>query len=264
MLSFLVEYSYYYSKYYNIKEINFCSSKNKTEIKEIKKSKRYGCLDICSDEFLTDNNREIGYICTRFEYCKKSIFQEKYSTFIKRFKPESMKELNLFSSVKIIFKMMFTLTEFGKSKILEYSKTIGCDHSGMHLRTFGYFDDFTDKRKENMEVNMTNIEFSIMEYLRIYYVENLYLSSDSLKLKIIVANFSKNKVKLYYMNNITEHSSTYKKSLDETTFLELEILSRSKNSLLTDGSSFSNLIYMKNKNCKRNTCIFLKIVTRRK
>lgn len=247
----------YYSKFYLVNKQQFCIE-NITEILKSYNSRilRYSCENICSDELLNSKRTVIFYMCTRWIECKRNFFQLKFKNFIKRFQLEKA-NLNFYKAEKFVIKRNFILTHFGTTLIDSEKEKIGLFYSGIHIRTYGYFHDFSENIKQTAKkFDIEGFRKKVIEFYDSLIIKTVYLSSDSIKMKNIIKNIDNSEVTLYFKNISSNHNRNFKKEIDDYTFIDLELLSIAKMALLTKGSTFSILVYMKNINCSLKTCFF--------
>lgn len=93
----------------------------------------------------------------------------------------------------------------------------------------------------------------IMEYSLPFY-----LASDSLILKQhIYSKFNIIDIFIYTDLVKTDHSYVYNRRIELNTILDIEILSKAIDLILTSRSTYSTTIYLKNVNCKNQKCKFI-------
>lgn len=218
---------------------------------------KFKCHDLCDDNLLYNKDIAIFYTCITYTKYNRALFKKKFNHFRNKYTIFKFKTFNLYSSEKYLSKLFFKLSEAGKMLLNNERALLGWVYAGIHIRTYGHFDDFKENPIDvRKKFNVTLYLVSISNFYRRIDVKNVYLSSDSIIFKNMVNNKSK-EVNLHYKNVYTNHSKNFKSQIDEFTFLDIEILSNSKSSLLTKQSTFSLLIYMKNENCKKKNCIFV-------
>lgn len=258
-LLLIVDNINYYNKYYVVNTSQFC----KRTISEIRKGynrtlSSYTCENICSDDLLNNQNLVIFYKCIRFVKCKKDLFQKKYRNFIQKFYLERTNQ-NVYKSEKYIINKNFILSEFGIKMKESKIKEIGKDYCGIHIRTYGYFKDFSEYSKQiAKKFDIDGFKVRVIQFYDILTVKTVYLISDSIKMKYIIKEIINKNITLHFRNKTSIHNRNSKKEIDEYTFIDLELLSEAKMALLTEGSTFSILVYMRNINCNIMTCFFFK------
>lgn len=159
--------------YYKINTSNICLlNKEKVNYSSIDNHLRFSCSDICSDKLLLNNQIMLKYKCTTYSKCNKSQFKSKYFYFIKKFNFKTSKIINLYTSQRFIYKMMFQLSSVG-IKLLNYERgLLELNYSGIHIRTYGYFQDF----HKNPSQKSHNFDFNSM----IRKIENYIINRETI------------------------------------------------------------------------------------
>lgn len=227
--------------------------------KKMREISMYSCKETCNDKLLLNNQTIVKYSCITYTNCQKSLFQSKYKHFINKFSLNQSKNINLYASHKYVYQLMFRLTDFGQKLINDERRKLGWSYVGIHIRTFGYFKDFKENPREMVpkHFSFTRIIKGIDDYIIVRDIKRVYLCSDSIKFKLKVSEYFNNPKKILFKNTTTNHNRFFKNEIDKQTFTDLELLSSADSNILTKISTFSLLVYMKNKNCTIKNCIFL-------
>lgn len=217
----------------------------------------FTCSDICSDKLIENNDSVIVYLCNYWTTCEKKLFQRKYRRFIRKMRLVNIANNNLYISEKYLVNRIFTLSTNGKNMKKDEMNAIGNTYSGMHIRTFGFFKDFSERREDvPKKFNIDGYINRILEFYKVIKIKTVYLCSDSIKMKNIINGILNKRIKLIFKNETSKHNRNSMREIDRLTFIDLELLSEAKMALLTKSSTFSLLVFMKNRNCKSTTCFF--------
>lgn len=257
----------YFSEYYIINNINFDSTieKNFNKLINIKNSKRYNRFNVCTSNLINNQDNYIIYNDAGISSCKPILFKKTFS------KLSIKKTNNIIIDSDFVLRIQYNIyskyffkTPKAINLVNEYLTDLPKKFNGIHVRTYGYFNDFNE-RTTDLEFNISKIDEYFLDSIKTKKVKNYYIASDSIKMKKYIDEFGKlNNIFVFYSNKNVSHSRNNRKFLERNVFYELEVMSMSLELLLTNLSSFSMLILFKNKNCFiYNKCLFMNFYVKR-
>lgn len=131
---------------------------------------------------------------------------------------------------------------------------------GSHIRTWGFFKDFKDfLAKERFDSSVTTFNIkrvtkAIRSFIR-KYKKQLYLSSESIRLKEIIKEILEKQKKVFHSNMVNiSHNRASKEVIGLDIVIDIEILGNADALLLSADSSFSKTVFFKNRNCLKSRC----------
>lgn len=249
-----------------INHLNYDRSieKEYNNVMKAKTLQRYNRYKLCNSNLFINKDVFIAYIDGGISSCNPIDFKNKFTKLSTKETNNSIIDNDYVLRIQHnIFTKYFVTTPKAISLINEYLDNLPKEYNGIHIRTFGYFNDF-DENAEDRKINISVIEKNFIDSIKMTTTTNYYIASDSIKMKRYLEELGiKNNVSIFYSNDNVTHSRENKRILDRNIFYELEVMSLSYELLLTNLSTFSMLIFFKNKNCFIfNKCLFMTFYTR--
>lgn len=227
-----------------------------------KNIKRYSRDTLCSCDLFKTQAPYIIYSDAGISSCSSENFKKTFSKISDEETHNDIIDNDFVLRIQYnIFNKYFSMTHKATQMLNEYLASQPKSFNGIHIRTYGCFKDFNEKTSYRV-FNISIINSYFADLINNSTVSTYYIASDSIKMKKYIEKLGKsNGVSVIYSKHKVKHSRSNKMSLDKSTFFELELMSISKELLLTNLSTFSMLIFFKNKNCfKNNRCIFMDFI----
>lgn len=175
----------YFDKFYTFKGINFCKKSQKATDElnlYYEKNKKYLGDDFCSEQMWRDQSNIIVYDTNNYRTCNIKFL------YLKENMDTTIIEINKMFTQRMELKNKY------KNYIQKMWPSLFNSYIGCHIRTWGYFNDFKDfitRERFNKTVTTFNLEKVKRTVLKFVNANNkqLYLSTESIKLKTILKDF---------------------------------------------------------------------------
>lgn len=217
------------------------------------KEQKYQQDEYCYSKLWNDRAPVIIYDTNNIRKCGNKIIRLK-SKYLTKIDEE----------LKISFRERMELKPSYRDKIIEIFPLYMYRYSGVHIRTWGFFNDFKDIiSKENFKnkistFNLERVRSTIMDFVKSFRMD-IYLASESIKIKeIVMKDMEKTEFKFYCQMISVIHSKTSNKRFDFNLLADIEMLSNADSLLLSSSSSLSQAISLKNKNCDLGKCKYVR------